>query len=242
MLPKVDLFGVLVTRASPDEIVGAAHEAVRAGRGGGTLVAVNAHTYSEARRRPEFRRAINEAFVAWPDGVPVVWAAKLAGRPLGPRIHGHDLMLRFLSRPFSHYFYGSTPQVLSDLASHLPGVRIAGMESPPFTRKVVPSDISRINASGADIVWVALGAPKQELWAHHHRDRIQAPLVACVGAAFELLAGRFTRAPRPLQRLGLEWAWRLAQDPARLWRRYVATNGAFAGHILAGLLTANRRA
>ncbi|HEY3226653.1 MAG TPA: WecB/TagA/CpsF family glycosyltransferase [Planctomycetota bacterium] len=240
MLPKIDLFGVRVTRATPEEMIQAARDAVRSRKSGLVLAAVNAHTYTEARRNPEVRRAVNEAFIAWPDGVPVVWAAKLAGRPLGPRIHGHDLMLRFLAEPFRHYFYGSTPAVLSDLGRRLDPARIAGMESPPFDRKVRPSDLSRINDSGADILWVALGAPKQEVWALHHRDRIRVPLVACVGAAFEILAGRFTRAPKTLQRFGLEWAWRLSQDPARLWRRYVATNAAFAAHIATGLIAAGR--
>jgi N-acetylglucosaminyldiphosphoundecaprenol N-acetyl-beta-D-mannosaminyltransferase len=237
MLPKVDLFGVRVTRATEDEIVASAFDAVKEGRGGRTLVAVNAHTYSEARRDASIREAINDAYISWPDGVPIVWAAKLAGRPIGPRIHGHDLMRRFLKEPFNHYFYGSTPEVLAELTRNLPGIRIAGTESPPFTRGAAESDLRRINASGADIVWVALGAPKQELWARRHRDRIRVPLVACVGAAFEILAGRFTRAPKSLQRAGLEWAWRLGQNPSRLWRRYVATNGAFAAHILSGVLS-----
>jgi len=235
MLPKIDLFGVRVTRATPDEMVREAHDAVRSGSHGLVLAAVNAHTYTEARRNPEVRRAVNEAYIAWPDGVPVVWAAKLAGRPLGPRIHGHDLMLRFLAEPFRHYFYGSTPEVLAEMSRRLDSARIAGMESPPFDRSVRTSDLGRINDSGADILWVALGAPKQELWALHHRDRIRVPLVACVGAAFEILAGRFSRAPRTLQRFGLEWAWRLSQDPARLWRRYFSTNAAFVSHIAAGL-------
>ena len=87
--------------------------------------------------------------------------------------------------------------------------------------------LERLNGSGADVLWVALGAPKQELWARLNRERIRIPVVACVGAVFEIFAGRFSRAPLPLQTLGLEWAWRLAQDPGRLWRRYFATNGAF---------------
>jgi N-acetylglucosaminyldiphosphoundecaprenol N-acetyl-beta-D-mannosaminyltransferase len=236
MLPKIDLFGVHVTRATPDEMVREARDAARSGKRGLVLAAVNAHTYTEARRNPEVRRAVNEAHIAWPDGVPVVWAAKLAGRPVGPRIHGHDLMLRFLAEPFRHYFYGSTPEVLSEMGRRLDPARIAGMESPPFDRKVRTSDLARINDSGADILWVALGAPKQELWALHHREKIRVPIIACVGAAFEILAGRFTRAPQSIQRFGLEWAWRLSQDPARLWRRYFSTNAAFVSHIAAGLI------
>ncbi|MBI4566104.1 MAG: WecB/TagA/CpsF family glycosyltransferase [Planctomycetes bacterium] len=235
-LPKIDLFGIRITRATGEEIVQASRDAVRTGRRAETLLAVNAHTYVEARRNTLMGRVLNEAFIAWPDGVAVAWAARLSGRPTGPRIHGHDLMLRFLREPFSHYFYGSTPEVLADMRRRLDGVRIAGMQSPPLTKRAERCDVSAINNSGADILWVALGAPKQELWAHLNRDRIRVPLIVCIGAAFELLAGRFSRAPRLLQRAGLEWAWRLSQDPARLWRRYVSTNGAFAAHVLGGLL------
>jgi N-acetylglucosaminyldiphosphoundecaprenol N-acetyl-beta-D-mannosaminyltransferase len=207
-------------------------DAILAGATARTVVAVNAHTYTEAQKDPGFKRVVNDAFIGWPDGVPITWAASLLGSPLGPRIHGHDLMSRLLREPFSHFFYGSSPLVLSEMARRLPGVRIAGMEAPPFAREAVPSDVSRINASRADILWVALGAPKQELWAQLNRNRLRVPVVACVGAAFEILAGRFSRAPGILQRAGLEWAWRLGQNPARLWRRYLSTNGYFATFVL----------
>jgi len=234
MLPHSDLFGVRVTAAAPEEIVAAVREQVRRRGTPIVLAAVNAHTYAEARRHPDYRAALNEADIAWCDGVPVEWAGRLVGRPAGPRIHGHDLMLRLLQEPLSHFLYGSTPEVLAEVRRRLPHVRIAGTHSPPFTKTAERSDVSMINDSGADILWVALGAPKQEMWARLNRDRITVPVIACVGAAFEILAGRFGRAPRPLQKMGLEWAWRLGQDPARLWRRYFSTNGAFISHILAG--------
>lgn len=237
MLPKTDLFGVKVTRATDEEIVGAVRRQAGRRDAPAVLVAVNAHTYAEAQRDPAYLEALNSADIAWCDGVPVEWAGRLARRPVGPRIHGHDLMLRILREPLSHYFYGSTPEVLADLRARLPDLRIAGMESPPFSKHVQRSDVSAINASGADVLWVALGAPKQELWAALHRPLLTVPVIACVGAAFEIVAGRFGRAPLPLQRAGLEWAWRLAQDPARLWRRYLSTNGAFVSHILHGLIT-----
>ncbi len=240
MLPKTDLYGVGVTAADPEQIVAEVRERVRLRGAPIVLAAVNAHTYSEARRDPEFRAALAAADIAWTDGVPVQWAGRLTGRRVGRRIHGHDLMVRLLKEPCSHYFYGSTPEVLEDLRRALPGVRIAGTHSPPHAKRAARADVSMINDSGADIAWIALGAPKQELWAQLNRDQVRVPVIACVGAAFEILAGRRSRAPRALQALGLEWAWRLSQDPARLWRRYLSTNGAFISHILSGWLAGPR--
>jgi exopolysaccharide biosynthesis WecB/TagA/CpsF family protein len=231
-LPKIDLGGVLVTNASLEEMVRTTHVAVRTPGPCRTFVAVNAHTFREARKSADYRAALNDAYVSWADGAPIAWAARVRGTPIPERVHGHDLMVRFLREPFRHFFYGSTPEVLEALKAALPGVRIAGMQSPPFSRRVEASDVSRINDSGADIVWIALGAPKQELWAQLHRDRLQVPVAMCVGAAFEIIAGRFSRAPRWLQKLGLEWSWRLAQDPGRLWRRYFSTNGYFLAYLL----------
>lgn len=232
LLPKIDLDGVRVTNASLEDMVRATREAVRVRGRCGTVVAVNAHTFREARKSPAYRHALNDSFISWADGKPIAWAAKIRGTPIPERVHGHDLMVRFLKEPFRHFFYGSTPGVLDALRAALPGVQIAGMQSPPFTRSIEPSDVSPINDSGADIVWIALGAPKQELWAEFHRDRLKVPVAICVGAAFEIIAGRFSRAPRWLQSLGLEWSWRLAQDPARLWRRYFSTNGYFLAFLM----------
>lgn len=238
MLPKQEFLGIPISRFSLAEMNVAIHRAIRDRIPSRVILALNAHTYAEARKNSRYLRALEEAFIVWPDGVPIVWAARLLGLPIGPRIHGHDLMMRLLREPISHYFYGSTPETLAAMKAALPGVRIAGMESPPFTRRAERADLSAINASGADILWVALGAPKQELWAQLNRDRIRVPIIACVGAAFEIVAGRFSRAPRLMQKCGLEWAWRLMQDPARLWRRYFATNGYFAASVLGGLIRA----
>lgn len=232
MLPKIDLFGVSVTNATLEEIVHSVREQIRQGAQGKTLVGINVHTYTTALNDRAYRQALNEAFIAWPDGVPISWAAHWTRRPVGPRIHGHDLMVRFFQEPISHFFYGSTPEVLAEIRRRLVGIRIAGTFSPPRMTRIERSDVSRINDSGADIVWVALGAPKQELWSHRNADQIRVPVIASVGAAFEIITGRFRRAPRSAQQAGLEWVWRLAQDPARMWRRYFATNGYFISYIL----------
>ncbi|MCI0655565.1 MAG: WecB/TagA/CpsF family glycosyltransferase [Acidobacteria bacterium] len=246
MLPKIQVLGVGVSSGTEQEIAKAVADVARA-RARATLCALNVHTWSENRRNPACAEAFREAEIAWPDGVPIVWAARWSGTPIGPRIHGHDLMRLLFRQPLSHFFYGSTPDVLKDLErkvrSEFPGIRIVGMRSPAFTKRARPipdEDAASIRDSKADILWVALGAPKQELWMHLNRERIDVPVMAGVGAAFEILAGRFSRAPRVLQRMGMEWLWRLAQDPARLWRRYFSTNGLFLATLLGRLLSPSR--
>jgi len=246
VLPKADVLGVGVTAAEPREIVEEVRRAVRERDHARIVAAVNVHTYMEARRSPLYRNALNEASVAFVDGVPIRWLMRARGLRAPSRIHGEDLTRLLLGElpDARHLFFGSTPETLESLREALalryPYLKVAGFISPPFRKTAgveSPEMLDRINGSGADVLWVALGAPKQELWAMLNRDRIRIPVVACVGAAFEILAGRFTRAPQGLQKFGLEWAWRMAQDPWRLWRRYFATNGAFAVQLMVSWLT-----
>jgi N-acetylglucosaminyldiphosphoundecaprenol N-acetyl-beta-D-mannosaminyltransferase len=236
MTPKADLLGVAVTTATPEEIVDSLGDCIRSRRRAQVLAAVNVHTFIEAGCSPGYRDALNHAAVAWVDGVPIRWLLRARGLKAPPRIHGADLTRLILEKlpQARHLFYGSTPETLEvlkqNLAERYPSLQVAGFISPPFRKTASvesPEMLQRINGSGADILWVALGAPKQELWAYLNRNELQVPVVACVGAVFEIYAGRFSRAPRWLQALGLEWAWRLAQDPGRLWRRYFTTNGRF---------------
>jgi N-acetylglucosaminyldiphosphoundecaprenol N-acetyl-beta-D-mannosaminyltransferase len=247
MLPKLDLQGIGITAARPEAIVEEAARWIRERSESRTLAAVNVHTFMEARRSPSFRDALNDASIAWVDGVPIRWLLNALRVEAPPRIHGADLAALLMERlpEARHLFFGSTEDTLGRLSRALarryPGLKTAGFISPPFRSVAGPESpemVERINASGADILWVALGAPKQELWATLNRRQIRVPVIACVGAAFEIFSGRFGRAPRQLQRAGLEWAWRMAQDPLRLWRRYFAANGAFLTS-LAGALVRN---
>ncbi len=240
-LPKADLLGVGVTLATPEAIAERIGAFIREGRRAQVLAAVNVHTIMEAERSPRYRAALNHASVAWVDGVPIRWLLRARGVEPPPRIHGADLTRLILERlpDVRHLFFGSTPETLELLKERLreryPALRVAGFISPPFRKDAAAETgetLRQLNESGADILWVALGAPKQELWAHLNRDAVTVPVIACVGAVFEIFAGRFTRAPRWMQRLGLEWAWRFAQDPWRLWRRYFATNGRFLAELL----------
>ena len=237
---SVKVLGIPVFNGSREDLAQAIIDAARERRQG-YVCAVNVHTLTEAHRRPEFRRVLEGSYIPWVDGVPILWAARILGTPIKERTHGHDMMEAVLARgaELRHYFLGGSPDTLTRLVSQVqarwPACRIVGTSSPPF-RKLPPEEekamLDQVNAAAPDILWVALGAPKQEFWMARFRGRLSVPVVAGVGAAFEIIAGRFSRAPSWLQRLGLEWAWRMAQDPWRLWRRYFSTNGFFLTLLL----------
>jgi N-acetylglucosaminyldiphosphoundecaprenol N-acetyl-beta-D-mannosaminyltransferase len=243
---KQDVFGIPV--ANLDQaglariLIDRAHSGVR----GGEVLALNVHTLIEGHRDPSYRRLFRDSFLVFADGVPIVWASKMLWSPLTSRTHGHDLMRETLRASVGngvrHYFLGGTQGTLDELlhraTEEFPGLQIAGTYSPPFRKLSAQEDheiADRINAAAPGILWVAFGAPKQERWIQRMKPLLNTPVIAGVGAAFEIMAGRFSRAPIPAQRLGMEWAWRLAQDPARLWRRYFSTNGCFLGLCLATL-------
>lgn len=192
---------------------------------------------------PEHKRRLNGLDLVVPDGQPVRWALGwLSGRPLPDRVYGPELTLR-VARALgqeggSVYLYGSRPEVLArfqeSLLSQFPGLRIAGMEASKF-RSTTPDEqeeiVQRIRDSGADVVFVGLGCPRQETWAFEYRSLLSRPILA-VGAAFDFHAGTLAQAPSTMQRLGLEWLFRLAQEPRRLWRRYVLLNPLFVWNLL----------
>ena len=192
----------------------------------------NVHTTVMAHDDPNYRRVQNSAAFVLPDGKPLSVYSRKHGFPEAQRVTGPDLMLALFARDngLRHYFYGSTEETLAALEEKLreryPGLAIAGMVSPPFralTGEEDAAEVERINASGADIIWVGLGAPKQELWMYEHRGSVNGVMIG-VGAGFDYHAGRIRRAPAWMQRLSLEWLYRLLQDPRRLFRRYLVTN------------------
>lgn len=197
----------------------------------------NVHVLMSAAADEDFRRVINEADLATPDGMPLAWSLRARGFARQERINGPDLMWKYCERAAANgsriYLYGSTPLTLQRLSARLrkafPALKIAGIYSPPF-RALTPEEdakiVADINRSGAGVVFVGLGCPKQELWMAAHRGAIDAVMIG-VGAAFDYHAGTLRRAPLWMQRRGLEWLHRLASDPRRLWRRYVVTNTLF---------------
>jgi len=197
-----------------------------------------AHPTVEARRDETYRDLLNKGALNVPDGMPVAWAARMFGAET-ERLAGTDGMhlaaMWGLERGLRHYLYGGTPETLERLQRQLedayPGILIVGAESPPFrpiTSEERAASVRRMQEDGAQAVWVGLGAPKQDIVASELRAMRASPIILCVGAAFDFVAGDLKRAPAWMRRSGLEWAHRLAMDPRRLWKRYLIGNPEFA--------------
>ncbi len=207
------------------------------------IVAANVHVVMTAYWRSRYQRIINGAAIVTPDGMPLVWALRLLGVSKQTRVYGPDLMLVLCEKAakvgIPIYLYGGTEVMLAKLQANLqqrfPTLAISGVHSPPF-RPLTPEeesiDINRIQASGAGIVLVGLGCPKQEEWMARQQGKLQAVMVG-VGAAFSFHSGEVSQSPRWMMNLGLEWLYRFAMEPRRLWRRYLVNNPAFV--VLFGL-------
>ena len=190
-----------------------------------------AHSIMECVNDPTLLPIFNGAGMVTPDGMAVVWLLKLKGRKHVERVYGPDLLLAAcahgLPKGYRHYFYGGAPGVaeklVEELSERFPGLQVAGMLAPPF-RPLSPEEdqeiVRQINAAMADIIWVGLGSPRQEIWMHSHLGKVNAPLMVGVGAAFDFLSGKKAQAPLWIQRNGLEWLFRFASEPVRLWPRY----------------------
>ncbi len=201
----------------------------------------NVHTTVMAFRDEEYRTVQNSAAMALPDGQPLSIVSRRRGYAQARRVPGPDLMPAILDlsqkKGYTHYFYGSTKSTLEQLAKAIllkyPKVEIAGMYAPPFRELTEEEDaevVRRINDSGADFIWVALGAPKQEKWMYEHRGRVGGLMIG-VGAAFDFIAGTVRRAPMWMQKFCLEWVFRIMQDPRRMVPRYLNTNFDFLYYV-----------
>jgi N-acetylglucosaminyldiphosphoundecaprenol N-acetyl-beta-D-mannosaminyltransferase len=209
-----------------------------AGAGASKYVCVAAvNNVMEARDNAEFRGAMNGADLVTPDGMPLVWGLRALGIPEATRVYGPDLTPAVLeaaaTADVSVGFYGSTPETLEALEEHVratwPNLRIAYTFSPPFAPLTAIQEakiVRDLSASGAQLLFVGIGCPKQELWMARQRGRLNMVMVG-VGAAFDFLAGKKKQAPRFMQRTGTEWIFRLLTEPKRLWRRYLRHNPRF---------------
>jgi N-acetylglucosaminyldiphosphoundecaprenol N-acetyl-beta-D-mannosaminyltransferase len=201
------------------------------------IIAANVHVVMTAYWDLIYRQAVNDAALVTPDGMPLVLALRCLGHPEATRVYGPDLMLvccqRAAQEQVSIYLYGGTDVMLhklqENLRSKFSSLSIAGTYAPPFrepTPEEEQQDIERIHQSGATIVFVALGCPKQELWMARQQGHLKAVMIG-VGAAFAFHSGEVKQAPRWMMASGLEWLYRLAVEPTRLWKRYLINNPAF---------------
>jgi N-acetylglucosaminyldiphosphoundecaprenol N-acetyl-beta-D-mannosaminyltransferase len=234
-LSKHYLLGVGLTPTSYGLVLETCHDWIQARESmpvGHYIVLLNVHSVMTAFFDPVYRQILNGASIGATDGVPLAWALRAAGYRKQPRVYGPDLMLVLCEQAavLGHrvYLYGGREGVLDVLKKNLfkrfPGLSITGTYAPPF-RPLTPEEDRRcvddIIASGADIVFVGIGAPKQEKWMFEHAARLPGVIMLGVGAAFDFHAGRILQAPAWMQRYGLEWFFRLLMEPRRLWKRYL---------------------
>jgi N-acetylglucosaminyldiphosphoundecaprenol N-acetyl-beta-D-mannosaminyltransferase len=230
MHPGVNVLGVLVSPVSMAEVVRRVDGWI-ARRERNYVTVTPAHAVMDAYRDPDLRRIFNASGLTTPDGMSIVWLLRLRGHSNVERVYGPDLLLEVcrhgLEKGYRHFLFGGEEGVAETLRRKLearfPGLQIVGTWSPPFgaiTEREERSTVERINAATPDVVWVGLSTPKQERWMSAHLGRLTAPVMVGVGAAFDFLSGRKHQAPRWMQRTGLEWLFRLATEPRRLWPRY----------------------
>jgi N-acetylglucosaminyldiphosphoundecaprenol N-acetyl-beta-D-mannosaminyltransferase len=209
----------------------------------GYIVAANVHVVMMGYWQPSYQKVINQAILVTPDGMPLVWAMRLLGVKKQSRVYGPDLMLAWCDRAarlqIPLYLYGGTEIMLERLKNSLeqkfPGILIVGTHSPPFRPLIAAEeaiDIQRIHNTGAKVVLVGLGCPKQEEWMARQQGKLEAVMIG-VGAAFSFHSGEVSQAPRWMMQWGLEWLYRFVTEPKRLWKRYLVNNPVFL--ILFGL-------
>lgn len=240
---KVDVCGLHVNALTAAEVLSRVLTAVRERRVGRqrsplVIFSANVDMLVKASRDSAFARELNSADLLLADGVPLLWMARLLGSRLPERVAGSDLVpmlaAHSAANSFSLFFLGSAPGVAEKAAARLarenPGLLVAGTLSPPMGFEADPLERDRVwkvlHEASADVVLVGLGAPKQERWIVSERERVPAAALVAVGGTFDIIADQKRRAPVLLQRAGLEWAWRMAQEPRRLGRRYLIEDSA----------------
>ena len=226
------LFGVRVSNITFDGVCTAVDQRI-AERKPGFIATPNVNMICSYQRNPAFAEAYDQAFLWLPDGQPLLWVARLLGLKLSEKLSGSDMVplitAHAAKRGHRVFFFGGLAGAAEISAQRMrqryPDLQIAGVYVPPYGFEHDPEEnakaIAAVRDSQADICWVALGCPKQELWMSRHREELGVPVCMGVGAALDFLSGKVKRAPRWVQQLGFEWLWRLLQEPRRLWRRYL---------------------
>jgi N-acetylglucosaminyldiphosphoundecaprenol N-acetyl-beta-D-mannosaminyltransferase len=244
---KVNVLGVGISVLDQDRAREFLFDAVRNGRRGYVTI-TNVYSVSEAQRNPALREIFNRALLSTPDGMPMVWMGRLQGQPSIRRVYGPDLLLNLCEHSsaagFSHFFCGGKPGVAEELADALQkrfsGLKVAGTFCPPFgplNSEDRAALVDKVRETRPDFFWVGISTPKQERFMTEYISILpEAKIFIGVGAAFDFLTGRVRQAPRWMMRIGLEWLFRLFQEPKRLWRRYLIYNPLFILRATAQLL------
>jgi N-acetylglucosaminyldiphosphoundecaprenol N-acetyl-beta-D-mannosaminyltransferase len=233
-MERVEILGCLLTQLSLEGVVAKAEEFISSKKPH-YIAVVNVAKLIKVRFDPELKKSILAADLIGVDGVPILWASQLLGTPLPGRVNGTDLMYKLLekgdSKGYRIFFFGAKEEVLQRVLEVVrkdyPGVKIAGFHHGYFTSAEESAILSKIREAQADILFMAFGTPKKELWVKRYLDSMGVPVVHGVGGSFDVLAGVIPRAPLWMQRMGLEWLFRLSQEPRRMWRRYLVTNTLF---------------
>lgn len=250
MHPRVNILGVGISAVNLTSALEEIERWIEQGKRHYVCV-TPVHGIMACHWEPDLRAIFNASGLTTPDGMPIVWLLRWLGHRQVARVYGPDLMLavcqRSLSKGYRHFLFGGEHGVAEALKARLqerfPGLQVVGTLSPPFGRLEPEEDeemVRRINEVRPDIVWVGLGCPKQERWMAEHRDRLKAPVLIGVGAAFDFLTGRKPQAPRWMQRAGLEWLFRLLTEPRRLWGRYLINNPLFVALVVLQALRVRR--
>lgn len=243
---RANVLGVGVHAIKLESAVELMESAILSGRRGYVCV-TNVHAVMEAQKNAGYKRVLNSSFLTLPDGRPTVWVGRSQGLKEMDQVGGPELMLRFCEissrKRYTHFFYGGQPGVAEQLKDSLtrqfPRLRVIGTYTPPFRALNQEEELEvrdLLARLKPDVMWIGLGAPKQELFMAQYFGRMDTTLMVGVGAAFNIHAGRIIDAPGWIKRAGFAWLYRLAQEPRRLWKRYLKTNPRFLYEITLQML------
>jgi len=236
------VLGVRVNAVQIPDVVAQMKEWIRKKTGCHSIAATGMNGIVEAQHDPSFKEVLNATDLVVPDGMPLVWLGRRCGHVLPRRVYGPDLLLAFCEKTagqgYRHFFYGAekepdVPERLAEtLKNRFPGMIVAGTHSRPLGSEQEEEIVSLISHAAPDVLWVGLGELRQVRWMHAHKDKLRVPVLVGVGAAFDMLSGRKKQAPRWMREHGLEWFFRLMQEPRRLWRRYLVYGAQFIAYLV----------
>lgn len=233
-LERVEVLGCPITKLHLEDFVALSEQFIGS-RKPHYLAVINVAKLVKMRSDKKLKQSVLAADLIGADGVPLVWASRLLGTPLPGRVNGTDLMYKLLERSsekgYRVFFFGAKEEVLQGVLERVraeyPGVKIAGSQHGYFRLEEESAIARKIRESSVDVLFIGFSTPKKELWIKNYLQEMQVPVCHGVGGSFDVLAGVIRRAPLWMQRTGLEWLFRLLQEPGRMWRRYLVTNTLF---------------